>query len=557
MNWISEMPLAQPVAWSVLVLMTVGVAGLAIASIRVKGIGLGIVGVLFAGIVAGHLGLRIDQAVLEFVREFGLVLFVFTVGLQLGPGFFASFRRQGITLNLMAMAIILLGAVLTVGTALFAGVDTPAALGLFSGATTNTPSLGAAQQMLKSLNDDPADRAVLSATAYAVTYPGGVFGIIGVLVFLRIVFRIDPEQEGEQFRLEQKGDVEPLARVNLVVDNPRLASVTLADALGNDAGVIVSRIQRAGTAIVETATERTVLHRDDVILAVGTRRALERFSTLVGPESATDLAHAPGRVVSERMVVTNKQILGTSIEGLHLGERYEATITRVTRGDLEITPAPELRLQFGDIVQVVADEGNVGKVVAVLGNRFSALNETNFLPIFVGIVLGVLAGTLPIEIPGLPLPLRMGIAGGPLVLAIVLSRIGRIGPLIWYMPLNANLALRELGISLFLSCVGLKAGERFFATAFTALGLQWVLCGLAITVVPLLVVGVTARVFFRQNFTVISGLLAGSMTDPPALAFANAICRSDAPSVAYATVYPLTMLSRVLVVQILAIFFLR
>jgi putative transport protein len=307
---------------------------------------------------------------------------------------------------------------------------------------------------------------------------------------------------------------------------------------------------------VETATERTVLHQHDVILAVGSRRALERFGMLVGPRSPTDLAHAAGRVVSERMAVTNRDVLGKSIEALHLGTRYEATITRVTRGDLEIASAPELRLEFGDIVQVVADEGRMAEIVAVLGNRYGALNETNFLPIFVGILLGVLVGTLPIEFPGLPVPLRMGLAGGPLVLAIVLGRIGRIGPLIWYMPLNANLALRELGISLFLSCVGLKAGERFFATAVTEEGLLWLLCGAVITVVPLLAVGLMARIVFNLNFTVISGLLSGSMTDPPALAFANAICGSDAPSVVYATVYPLTMLLRVLTVQTLAIFFL-
>jgi putative transport protein len=284
---------------------------------------------------------------------------------------------------------------------------------------------------------------------------------------------------------------------------------------------------------------------------------LDRFGLLVGPQSLTDLAHAPGRVVSERMVVTNKEVLGKSIEALHLGALYEATITRVTRADLEITPAPELRLQFGDVVQVVADESNMVEVVAVLGNRSSALNETHFLPIFLGILLGVLAGLLPIELPGLPLPLRMGLAGGPLILAIVLSRIGRIGPLIWYMPLNANLALREMGIVLFLSCVGLKAGETFFATAFTQEGLRWLLYGLLITVVPLLIVGLTARIVFKLNFTVISGLLSGSMTDPPALAFANAICKSDAPSVSYATVYPLTMLSRVLAVQALAILLVR
>jgi len=254
------------------------------------------------------------------------------------------------------------------------------------------------------------------------------------------------------------------------------------------------------------------------------------------------------------MVVTRKAIFGETIEGLRLA-LHGATVTRVQRGDLEITAAPELRLQFGDRLIVVADRSNIGKVSDILGNRYGALNETNFLPIFVGILLGVLAGVVPIAIPGLPVPVRLGIAGGPLILAILLSRIGKMGPLVWYMPLNANLAFRELGMALFLACVGLKAGDQFFSTVFTATGLRWMLCGLAITILPLLIIGLIARWKFKLNFAVISGLLAGSMTDPPALAFANSMCNSDAPSIAYATVYPLTMLLRVLTVQILAIVF--
>jgi len=545
MKWLFEMSIAQPVAWAVLVLMIVAVAGLAISTIKIKGIGIGVVGVLFAGIMAGHFGLHIEPGTLEFVREFGLILFVFTIGLQLGPGFFDSFRKQGLRLNLMAMAVVLLGAVLTVAAVFF--VDTAAALGLFSGATTNTPSLGATQQMLKTLGGKLADKTAMPAIAYAVAYPGGVFGIIAVLLFLRKAFGIDAEKEAEQFRVEQKGDVEPLRRVNLMVENERLENRLLGEVL------VISRIRRADTGLVETATEQTVLHQKDVILAVGTAQALERVQVLVGSRTDMDLTQAPGRVISARMIVTEKKIFGRTIESLNLGALYGAAVTRVTRGDLEISAAPELRLRFGDMLQVVADEASITKVAAVLGNRFGALYETNFLPIFAGILLGVLVGALPIAIPGMPVPVRMGIAGGPLIIAIILSRIGRIGPLVWYMPLNANLAFRELGITLFLACVGLKAGDKFFSTAFTSEGLTWIACGLGITVLPLLIIGVIARVFFKLNFTAISGLLAGSMTDPPALAFAHAICKSDAPSVAYATVYPLTMLLRVLTVQILAI----
>jgi putative transport protein len=554
-KWISELPSTQPVAWAVMVLMIVAATGLTLAHFKVRGVGIGIVGVLFTGIIFGHLGFHIETEILEFVREFGLILFVFTIGLQLGPGFFASFRKQGLKLNLMAVAIVLLGALFAVGAAHLAGVDLAAALGLFSGATTNTPSLGATQQMVKTLHGAATDKGAMASIAYAVSYPGGVFGIIGVLLLLRGVFRIDAEKESELFRREQKGDVEPLERMNLLVENPNLDNLKLGDVPGRESGVVVSRILRAGAAHVEIATEQTVLHQRDVILAVGTGKALEKFRVVIGSESTLDLTQSPGRVVAERMVVTRKEVIGKPIDALQFGALYGATITRVTRADLEITAAPELRLQFGDLLTVVADETGVGKVAAVVGNRFGALSETNFLPIFAGILLGVFAGMIPIAVPGMPVPVRLGIAGGPLILAILLSRIGRIGPLVWYMPLNANLAFRELGIALFLACVGLKAGDKFFATAFTAEGLRWLLCGLAITMVPLCIVGAAARLMFKLNFTIISGLLSGSMTDPPALAFANAVCKSDAPSVAYATVYPLTMLLRVLTVQILAVIF--
>jgi putative transport protein len=557
MNWIRDMASTQPVAWAVLVLMLVAVVGLALASIKVKGIGIGIAGVLFAGILAGHFGLRIEKEILEFVREFGLILFVFTIGLQLGPGFFASLRQQGLKLNTLAVAVVVIGAGIAVATALLAHVDIAAALGLFSGATTNTPSLGATQQMLKTMPGDMADRAALPALAYAVAYPGGVFGIIAVLLLLRGIFRINPEKEAELFKAQQKKNVEPLERMNLVIENSNLENLALGDVPGREAGVVVSRIKRANASEVETATEQTRLHKDDIILAVGTRKALDRFRVVIGRESEINLVKAPGRVVSRKIVITRKEVLGKTIEELDLDDVYGVAITRVTRADIEITAVPNLRLQFGDMLQIVGDEKVMGDVAEVLGNSIRALNETNFIPIFIGIAVGVIVGMLPLTIPNMPVPVRLGIAGGPLILAIVLSRIGRIGPLLWYMPANANVAFRELGIVLFLACVGLKAGEKFFETVFTNEGLRWLIGGFAITVIPLLMVGIVARALFKLNFTVISGFLAGSMTDPPALAFANAVCGSDAPSVAYATVYPLTMLLRIVTVQVLVLIFLR
>lgn len=557
MNWIAEMSTAQPVAWAVLVLMLVAVAGLGLSSIKVKGVGIGIAGVLFAGIIAGHFGMHIEKEILEFVREFGLILFVFTIGLQLGPGFFASLRKQGLKLNLMAAAVVFMGAGIAVALAYFAGFDIVAALGLFSGATTNTPSLGATQTMLKGMTGEFADKAGLPALAYAVAYPGGVFGIITVLMILRGVFRINLEKEAELFRAEQKQGVEPLERMNLVVENANLEGLSIGQVPGGLGKVVVSRIKRLGAPEVETATDQTLLHKGDLILAVGTRKALETFRVVIGRESEVNLVKAPGRVVSRKVIVTHKEVLGKTIEQLDLDDLYGATITRVMRADIEMTAVPELKLQFGDTLQVVGNEDAMPKVSKALGNSVHALNETNFIPIFIGIALGVIVGTLPIAIPGMPVPVRLGIAGGPLILAIILSRVGRIGPLLWHMPANANVAFRELGIVLFLACVGVKAGEKFFGTVFTNEGLYWLAGGFAITVIPILIVGLFARIVLKLNFTNISGLLAGSMTDPPALAFANAVCGSDAPSVAYATVYPLTMLLRIVTVQVLILIFCR
>jgi putative transport protein len=559
MSWLLELNSTQPVAHAVGILALVCLTGMALGSLKVSGVGLGTAGVLFAGILIGHFGQPVNKATLDFVREFGLVLFVFTIGLQLGPGFFASLRKQGLKLNLLAASVVLLGVVVTLLVAnKLLGIDIVAALGLFTGATTNTPSLGATQQTLKTLGDAFADKSALPALAYAVAYPGGVLGIILTLLALRFGFRINPEQEAEAYRAEQRKGIDPLDRMNLVVENANLENLAIGDIPGRrETSVVVSRIRRAGATEVQTATEQTLLHRGDIILAVGSRKNLEKFRLIVGRQSDANLFKAPGRVVTRKIVVTRKEVLGKTIDEIDLDDRYGATVTRVTRADIEMTALPELALQFGDMLQVVGDETTMAKVADELGNCVRALNETNFIPIFVGIAVGVLFGMVPFHFSGMPVPVRLGIAGGPLVLAIILSRIGRIGPMVWYMPANANMAFRELGIVLFLACVGLKAGEKFFATVFTNDGLLWLLGGFAITVIPILLVGIVARLFLKLNFTAISGLLAGSMTDPPALAFANAVSRSDAPSVAYATVYPLTMLLRIVTVQVLVLVFCR
>ncbi len=557
MSWLFDLAALQPVAWAVLILSLVGALGLAISSIKVKGVGIGVTGVLFAGILLGHFKIHIEKEILEFVREFGLILFVFTIGLQLGPGFFASLRKQGLKLNLLATATVVLGALVAMGVARYLfKLDVVAALGLLSGATTNTPSLGATQQTLKALGAAFQDQVGLPALAYAVAYPGGVIGIIATLIFLRTVFGVDPEKEAQAYRSEQSRGHDALERMNLVVDNPNLDGLAIGDIPGRgEIRVVVSRIQRKGASEVQTATDQTPMQVGDTLLAVGARKHLEQLRVIVGHESPINLMKAPGRVLTRRFVVTRKGVIGKTLAEVDLAGRYGVTVTRVARAEIEMAAMPQIALQFGDVLQVVGEEIAMPKLTEELGNSVRALNETNFTSIFVGLALGVLLGMIPLHLPGIPVPIRLGLAGGPLLVAIILSRLGHMGPMIWHMPANANAAFRELGIVLFLACVGLKAGEQFFATVFTQQGLNWLIAGFCITVIPILTVGVIARWLLKMNFTLISGLLAGSMTDPPALAFANAVSRSDAPSIAYATVYPLTMLLRIVSVQILVLVF--
>lgn len=560
-QWVSglSLPHASPVGWAVLVLSLVAAIGLALAGLKFKGVGMGIAGVLFAGIMVGHLGFTIEKEILEFVREFGLILFVYTIGLQLGPGFFASLRRQGLKLNLLAISNVLLGVLMCIVVVhMLLGVDIVAAVGLLCGAVTNTPGLGAATGALKSVGADAASKAGLPAVAYAVAYPGGVCGIILTLMILRSLFKIDPEKEAVLFHEEQKRGHEALERMNLVVENPGLENVAIGDIPScREAGVVISRIRGVDSNEVRTATEQTRLHKGDIVLAVGPRKALDRVRTVIGRESETNLLMIPSRVTFRKLIVTHKAVLGKTIEELDFDDVHGVAVTRVIRADMEMSAIPDLSLQFGDVIQVVGDEESIAKVGKVVGNSMKAMNETHFIPVFLGMALGVLLGMTPIFIPGLPVPVKLGLAGGPLVMAILLSRIGRIGPLVWYMPTNANLAFREMGIVLFLACVGVKAGETFFAQVLSPTGPKWLLCGALITMVPILLVGVFARAVLKINFTSISGMLAGSMTDPPALAFANAVTRSDSPAVAYATVYPTTMLLRILTAQLIVLFLCR
>ena len=553
-NWLTTLHSTNAVAHAVMVLSLVCVAGMAFGNLKLRGIGLGTSGVLFAGILVGHFGTPVNHETLEFVREFGLILFVFTMGLQLGPGFFAALRMQGLRLNLLATAIVVSGALLAATMGWLLGLDPAAMLGIFSGATTNTPSLAAATQALSTLPNVSLDRLTLPALAYAVLYPMGIVGIITSLLLLKQLFHIDPVKEAEEFKVAQQKVGDPLERRTLVVENANLRGLPIYSIPGRgDGRVIVSRIRPANETVVRAATGGTRVQTGDTLLAVGTRPALDQFQLVVGRASSEDLRQAPGPVTYRRVVITNKDVLGQTVAQLGLDQLYGVAVTRITRADLEMTAVPHLRLQFGDLLQMVGDAESLDKAAAAVGNSVKEMNATHFIPLFIGIALGIVLGTLPIALPGLPQPVRLGLAGGPLIVAILLSRIGRIGRVVFHMPVNSNLAFREFGIALFFASVGLSSGAKFFETAFSHAGLVWLLAGLCVTVMPLLAAGVFGRKVWKLNFMTLSGLLSGSMTDTTALAFANNLSRSDAPTVAYATVYPLTTLLRILGAQFMAL----
>ena len=480
------------------------------------------------------------------------MLFVFALGMQKGPGFFTSLRRQGRLLNACAVTLVVLGAVVALAGGWMFGMPLPAVAGLFAGATTNTPALGAVQQALASAHAAPA-LITLPALSYAASYPLAIVGIIFSLVVLRAFFKVDVAREAELFRQEQGAGIEPLQRMNLRVENPNLEGVRIANVPGiHETSVIISRHRPASCAEVTAATPETKLHVGDVIMAVGTQAHLDQFRLVIGSVSTENLMKAPGRITYRRVVLTNKQLLGKTVRELGLDHFHGVTVTRLSRGDLIFTALPDLRLQFGDMLQLVGDEDSLNAATQRLGNAVQMLQETKFAAIFAGILLGVLLGLYPIHIDGLPAPVRLGLAGGPLIVAILMSHLGRLGPMVMHMPINANRALRELGIILFLANVGLLSGEHFAATVFSAQGMQWVLLGILVTMLPLLIVGLIARAFHQMNFMTLCGLLSGGMTDPPALAFATTMARCDSPAVAYATVYPLTMLLRIIAAQIIA-----
>jgi putative transport protein len=541
----------QHAANAVMVISVVSVLGLAFGEIKFGPIHLGIAGPLFIGLALGHFGVKMNPEILAFAREFGLVLFVYAIGMRVGPGFFSAFKKDGALLNVFALSIVLLGALVAVGIHFAVGLPLEVVTGLFSGATTNTPSLAASQQMLASLHATPTQVGV-PGLAYAVAYPFGILGILLTMGLVRMMFRINVPDEASEFLRSRTTNRPAFERMSISIQSSSVEGVALPEVPGLrdvSMGVIVSRVMHDGSQHVAVPTD--VFHVGDVVLANGPRLQLEKLRDLLGVEALEPL-HEMGSALSSRdMMVTQTKIVGKHIADLHIRDLYGVTITRLNRSGIDLTPSAGAKLQLGDYISCVGEEVRLKQVESIIGNQSSVLNHTQIIPIFIGIMLGVLLGSIPIYIPGVPVPLALGMAGGPVVVAIILSRIGTIGPLRWNMPPDTIDTVRELGISMFMACVGIYAGKSFVSTVLNGDGALWMLCAALITFIPIFIVGVVARFVFKVNYLTLCGVLAGSMTDPPALAFANGINPSQAQATSYAAVYPLTMCLRIITPQII------
>ena len=581
-HWFFSVFPPQSVALSALVIAIVAATGLALGSFRIRGFSLGIPGVMFTGLAASKLlsilmlwltppgetpKPALDPAVLAFVRDFGLILFVYAVGVQVGPGFLASLRKRGLPLNLMAASIVLLGAILAVTMAyvtpkyIWPAAPDPrqailASTGLFAGATTNAPALGSASEALKSIHGPKlgtAEGAAQTTPAFAIAYPFGLVGVILAMVLLRGLFRTNPKAEAAQIDAAEKAGKPELHTLNIKLKNSNLNGLALRDIPAIEkTSVVVSRILHRGH--VQVATPDSKVELDDVLLAVGPPEELRDLQLIVGEPASIDLRAVPSGITTRPILVTHREVLGKTVDELDLPRRRGVTITRVSRAGMEFTAVGNLRLQFGDRVRGVGEAEALDGAAKELGDSVRDLNLPRLLPIFVGILLGVFIGSLPVFVPGLPAPVKLGLASGPMIIAIILARIGRVGPLIWYMPHNASGLLREFGIVLFLIAVALLAGDGFFNALQTPVGLYWLAFGAIITLVPLMIVGLVARLIFKVDYLHVCGLLCGSMTSP-SLAFTQTMTSSEAPAVAFATVYPLTMILRVLTAQLLILIF--
>lgn len=554
MDWIESLLFnTDSIVHIVFVLALVIALGVRLGKIKVCGISLGVTFVLFVGLLLGHFNMGINAAVCNFIREFGLILFIFSIGLQVGPGFFQSFKKGGIVLNRLALALI--GLNIVVALVIYYCDDTIHAdnmIGILSGAVTNTPGLGAAQQTVVETGIGTANDIREMSMGYAAAYPLGVIGIILAAIIIKAVFKIDLKKETEAVEKELEQDVHKPLIITYKVENKLISGRTinkLMDIIDRD--FVISRIKKPdGTVIIPTS--QSVVEADDYLLMVISEDEEEAFQSFIGPKSEVDWENAtPSEVVSRRIVITNNAYNGQKIESLHLHAGYQLNATRVNRAGMDLLARPSLRLQVGDRITVVGNIEDINRLATKLGNSLKRLNEPNMVTLFLGIMLGLILGAIPIMFPGMSVPMKLGVAGGPLVMAILISCYGYKIHLVTYTSSSANLMLRELGICMFLASVGIAAGGDFAKTVFNSTGATWVMYGFLITFIPLIIVGCYARKRYKINYYAIMGLLSGSYTDPPALAYGNKVANNDVPAVAYSTVYPLTMFMRIISAQVL------
>ena len=557
MNWINDLLWGEGIGHSILLLSFVIAAGIQLGKIKVFGVSLGITLVLFVGIILGHFGFTINHNVIHFFKEFGLILFVYSVGMQVGPGFFSSFKQGGITLNMLACGIVFLGVLTAVILHYATGIPMPTMVGILSGAVTNTPGLGAAQQAFSDMHG-VSDNTI--ALGYAVAYPLGVIGIILSIILIKYIFRVSFDKENEQLNSEDSSHTNEAKPISLIVKNPAIFNKTVAELsnLLEHRDFVISRVWRDSNKQIEIASANTVLQENDKVFVITTETDAETIKTFIGEEidmERKQWIRMESQFINRRILITKPELNGKRLGQLKLRKLYGINITRINRAGVDLVAKPGLTLQVGDRVNVVGTETAVSNVEKVLGNSMKRLNEPNLITIFVGIALGIVLGRIPISFPGIPQPVKLGLAGGPLVVAILISRFGYHYKLITYTTQSANLMLREIGITLFLACVGISAGDGFVDTIVNNGGFAWIGYGFIITFVPLMIIGCIGRYFCKVNYFTLMGLIAGSTTDPPALAYSNATAGNDAPSVGYATVYPLTMFLRVLTAQLLILFF--
>lgn len=559
MDWLINLfTTTDSVAHIVLLYAIVIAVGVYLGKIKIGGISIGVTFVLFAGIAAGHIGFTAPTNILSFLQEFGLILFVFMIGLQVGPGFLESFRKGGITLNLLSTVMVVLN-VIVMFACYYIFFDTsdpknlPMMVGTLYGAVTNTPGLGAANETLYSIFDKGEVPQI--ASGYACAYPLGVLGIIGATIAIKYIFGIKLEKEEEELAKEEEDndDVKPHF-MDLEVTNLYLEGKTLAQVhnfLNRD--FVCSRILHDGHVSIPNGS--TIFHIGDKLFVVCAENDAEAIIAFIGPTINVDWKKQDEPMVSKRILVTRSSINGKTLGQMPFSSAYGVNVTRVTRQGMDLFAVPSLSLQVGDRIMVVGPEDAVNRVAAVMGNSIKRLDAPNIATIFVGVFIGILFGSIPVAIPGIPVPIKLGIAGGPLIIAILIGRYGYKVHLVTYTTTSANMMLREIGLMLFLASVGIKAGDGFLETVIQGDGVKYVYTGFLITIIPILIIGIIARKKYKFNYFTIMGMIAGTYTDPPALAYANSICSKEAPSIGYSTVYPLSMFLRIFTAQIIVLFF--